>query len=408
MDFKSLRIAFALLMPLLWADGVWATPCADTDYDLRSQAEVDALGQTGCTSVRGRLVIGRTSGSDDITSLESLVNLTSVEGSMDIYYNDVLTNLDGLDNLTSVEGHLYIGYNAVLTSLNGLANLTSVGALYLIDNSALTNLDGLARLTRIEDLLDIIGNPALANLNGLANLTSVEGGLNISSNPALTNLDGLTNLTSVESINIENNRALTNLDGLASLTSVNDARQVGAWRAGNMFIWLNRALINLDGLANLTSVGGALEIFGNYALTNVDGLANLTNVDDLAIYDNAALTNCQLVAPVLGWPDGPPEGAVDGDISIYSNAAGCNSIAEILEAYSDALPEIVALGLLNSIQGFLGSSSEDTAKETPPAAREAPAKDLEQAKPISTLPTLALFILSGLMALFGIRRLRAG
>ena len=51
MDFKSLRIAFALLLPLLWVDGVWATPCADTYYELTTQAEVDALGQTGCISV---------------------------------------------------------------------------------------------------------------------------------------------------------------------------------------------------------------------------------------------------------------------------------------------------------------------------------------------------------------------
>ena len=44
-----------LLLPLLWVDGVWATPCADTNYDLNSQAEIDALGETGCTSINGFL-----------------------------------------------------------------------------------------------------------------------------------------------------------------------------------------------------------------------------------------------------------------------------------------------------------------------------------------------------------------
>ena len=283
MDFKSLRIIFALLMPLLWVDGVLATPCADTDYDLRSQAEVDALGQTGCTSVTGDLQI---TNSYDIANLDGLANLTSVGGQLDIYDN------------------------AALTNVNGLANITRVG--------------------------------------------------------------------------------------------------------GSLFINDNDALINLDGLTSLTSVGGFLTIESNDALTNLDGLANITNLRaDMYIRNNFTLTNCQLVAPILGWPDGPPEDAVAGDIYIAQNEVGCNSIGEILVSYTERLerlkrlPEIVALGLLNNIQGFLGSSSEDTAKETPPAAREAPAKDLEQAKPIPTLPTLTLLILSGLMALFGIRRLRA-
>ena len=54
--------------------------CADTNYSLATQAEVYALEQTGCTSVRGYL---------------------------EIYGNGPL-NLDGLVNLTSVGASLYI------------------------------------------------------------------------------------------------------------------------------------------------------------------------------------------------------------------------------------------------------------------------------------------------------------
>ena len=66
---------------------------------------------------------------------------------------------------------------------------------------------------------------------------------------------------------------------------------------------------------------------------------------------------------------------------------------------------ILFLNLLDTIQGFLGTS-ESTATMRPPVARKAAedAADLEDAQVIPTLSTFALFILSGLMALFGLRR----
>ena len=96
-------------------------------------------------------------------------------------------------------------------------------------------------------------------------------------------------------------------------------------------------ITNLDGLANLTSVGRQLDIYGNAALTNIDGLAKLTSVGrdiffkgNLYVTSNSTLTDCQGVALVLGWPNGPPDDNVSGTISIESNATGCNSVAEVL------------------------------------------------------------------------------
>ena len=137
------------------------------------------------------------------------------------------------------------------------------------------------------------------------------------------------------------NGALTNLDGLANLTSVGGDLYIGVFFNGNP------ALTNIDGLANLTSVGGDLYIFGNGALTNLDGLANLTSVGgDLYISFNAALTNCQGLAPVLGWPSGPPNDSVGGQITIDSNATGCNSVEEILASYSKPLDPAILWFLL--------------------------------------------------------------
>jgi hypothetical protein len=86
---------------------------------------------------------------------------------------------------------------------------------------------------------------------------------------------------------------------------------------------LNRtSLNNLNGLANLSSVGGSLSV----------GL-------------NMFLNNCQGIAPLLGWPNGPPDDNVGGAITFEANRIGCNSIEEILEqvgAQPPAVPTVTS------------------------------------------------------------------
>ena len=154
------------------------------------------------------------------------------------------------------------------------------------------------------------------------------GDLRIQYNDALTNLDGLVSVASVGGeLYISSNNALTNLDGLANLASV----------GGQLYISCNGALTNLDGLANLTSVGGDLTIqYNYYALTNLDGLANLTSVGgDLTIQANYGATSCQGIAPVLGWPSGPPDDSEDGIITIDSNGGNaCGSVSAVFASVS--------------------------------------------------------------------------
>ena len=393
-----------------WTGWATAAACSVTDHELTTQAEVDALGATGCDSVLGYLyIIDDTditnldslasitsvggdlniAGNAALTNLNGLANLTGVGGTLYIYQNDALTNLDSLANITSVEGDLYIAGNAALTDLNGLTNITSLeGSLSILENTALTNIDGLTNLTSVGDTLYIYKNDALTNLDGLASLARVEDSLRIYRNGALINLDGLASLTGSIGTNLDivNNDALTNLEGLANITSVegylriegNDtltnldsvANLISV--ADYLYIGTNEALTTLDGLANLTSVGDFLYIYKNDALTNLDGLANLTSVGDyLRIYDNGALTNldglvnltsvggdlvldanylasCEGVVELLGWPGGPPDDTVAGDIDIGNNGTGCDSIAEILASVSGAtkptITNAVAIG----------------------------------------------------------------
>ncbi len=306
----------------------WGVDCSSSGITLTTQQQVDDFQATYggggiCDRVSGELAIR----GSDISDIDGLADLTSVVGGLSIRDNAALTDLDGLANLTSVGRILLIYSNAALTDLDGLANLTSVvGSLTVQSNAALTNLDGLANLTGVGGSLSIRNNDLLTNLNGLVNITGVGGGLVISGNDLLTNLDGLANITSVVgNLYIYHNTALTNVDGLANLTSV----------GGDLYI-SNNAMTNLDGLANLTSVVGGLSIRDNDLLTNLNGLANITSVvGSLTVQSNAVLRGCSALASLLGWPDGPPNDNIGGDITVAtSNNYGCDSVQEILDSVS--------------------------------------------------------------------------
>lgn len=349
-----MKALLTLLMwaSLLWSQGAWPADCASTDYSfLTTQAEVDALGATGCDRIVGELSMKN---SGDITNLNALTNITSIGEALTIDNLSALIDLDGLDNLTSV-GELNIATNGALTNLNGLASLTSVGGdLVIGDNAALTNLDGLANVTSVGGNLLIFINDAVTNLDGLTNINSVGGGLTIESNAALANLDGLTNINSVgEFLTISDNVALANIDGLTSVTSV----------GGFLTVSRNDALTNLDGLASLTSVGGGLSIDNNAALTNLNGLASLSGVEDsLTVEGNAVLANCQGLAPGLGWPSGPPEDSVGGSIAINTNSNGCNSIEQILSSVSGPTQPIINAAEVSSTSisvGFTASTATE-------------------------------------------------
>jgi hypothetical protein len=111
--------------------------------------------------------------------------------------------------------------------------------------------------------------------------------------------------------------SITSLEGLSNLTSV----------GGELSILSNANLSNLDGLSGLKGEISYLNIRSNAMLTNVDGLTNLASVGNfLTIEQNNVLGNCSALALLLGWPDGPPNDEVVGNILIQNNATGCNSV----------------------------------------------------------------------------------
>ncbi len=222
-------------------------------------------------------------------------NCTTIEGDVEITGDDI-TNLNGLNVLVSIEGELEFGYTTALIDLLGLDNVTSIG-----------------------ETLRIYMNSALASLSGLDNLNTVGGNLRITNNTVLNDLSALNNITSVpENLRIYMNDALTNLSGMENITTVGD----------NLRITNNIALTNLSALNNLNSIGGELAVDNNDALISIVGLENIdaASITELTIRHNLSLSTCEVLS-VCNYLTTP-----NGDISIHDNAAGCNSKDEVNEA----------------------------------------------------------------------------
>ena len=196
--------------------------------------------------------------------------------------------------------------------------------------------------------------------------------------------------------------------------------------SGYLYINNSTDITNLDGLANLTSVGGRLFISTNAALTNLDGLANITSVGDYLTIERNPNASCEGVALLLGWPSGPPDDTVAGDITIVSNGSGCNSIAEVLASYTPPItlpttPSDRFDALMQTIQATRGAggsqqaqASSESSAETDVArqlAKEEGANVQARAagttgepESIPVMPYHLMLMMACLVGLFGLRQ----
>jgi hypothetical protein len=374
---------------------VKAQSCLPGHHSFFYQEEIDNFqaDHPGCTKIEGNAKIS----GNDISNLDGLSVLTSIEGILIIEYNKSLNSLSGLKNLTSVGGGFDIGENDALTDLTGLENLTYIGGsgFGIYNNNALTSLIGLSGLTSLPGNLFIQGNSSLDSLSGLVRLTTIGNGLDIDYNVSLTSLKGLEGLTSIGGqLSITNNLALNSLSGLEGLTSIkygyfiedNDSLRNLSGLSGlidlggvNEIVG-NDALISLKGMSSLTTIPGGLYIGGNSALPDLSGLESVTSIGAMDIADNNSLTslvglenidagsiyyssitgnrslsNCatQCICSYLTNPDGSYE--------IHDNAQGCNSPEEVkaacasVEIESNSMQDICSISPNPSPGPFLVS-----------------------------------------------------
>jgi len=195
---------------------------------LSTQAEVDAWDQSitvlnsdltitgdntinlntlsNLTTINGTLLIDRARNLDDISGFR---NLTTINGSLIIQYNFALSDFNSLSNLETIRDKLQIGLNvSEITSINGFSNLRNVGEIELWGSTLLTNIDGFNSLTYVPGDVTIRGRQ-ITDLKGFSNLQVVGGLLTIDGLLSLQSLNGLCSLESAGSIRIWSNSSLT-------------------------------------------------------------------------------------------------------------------------------------------------------------------------------------------------------
>jgi hypothetical protein len=320
--------------------------CLAGGITFSSQSQVDnfAAMYPGCNEILGDVLIQGA----DITNLDGIIQISSINGNLELVSNPSLTNINGFLGLNTISGTLWIEANTQLPDISGLQLLdpSSITDLVILNNSQLSVCDVLSICDYLEDQnntatisgnasscntrseieiactpipgpclsggidfasqdqiddfpinypgctevqgnLRVIFGADITNLDGLSQLITIGGSLDIIGNPNLTDITGLSNLQSVGgNLNFDSNPALPNLDGLNSLTSVGGDLKIVYG------LFSNTALLNVDGLSSLTSIGGYLLISNQDNLIDLDGLSLLTTIGErLEIKDNSKLLN---------------------------------------------------------------------------------------------------------------------
>lgn len=113
-------------------------PCPPGSVTFASQAEIDSYpaNYPECYEIEGDVAIS----GNDITNLDSLGIITTIQGNLEISNNPNLTGLSGLAGVTALSGVLLINNNDLLQSLSGLDNIdtASIDELYIVSNNSLS------------------------------------------------------------------------------------------------------------------------------------------------------------------------------------------------------------------------------------------------------------------------------
>ena len=275
--------------------------------------------------------------------------MTTLEGSLLLGGNN-LSKIDGLSNITSIEGTLRISNTNKLKNLDGLQNVNSITGQLIVYQAGIENIDGLSQLTSLEGTLNIDAPGLVLDLEGLLNLTQISGSLSLSRFYSLSNIDGLQNVTSITgTLKISNNNGIENLEGLSQLTTVE----------GNIQIYLNGSLKDIEGLRNITEINGKLEIVANHDLVDLNGLRNLSLLDGELYIDQGGVSS---ILPFLNLVniDGKLTLNAMRSLSALDGLANLTTLDGSLILRSNFLTDLDDLNKLETIRGTLEISGSNT------------------------------------------------
>ena len=287
----------------------------------------------------------------NLDGLSGIVDITNGGGGYGLRIaNTPIVNLNSLVNLSTIEGYLILENNAAMTSI-GLNSLTQVYGFLFSNLPNLTSMAGISyQLTNTNIGTFWMINTGLSNLSGLDSLTG-SSNFYIFSNPNLTALTGLENLTGNigAGISLLNNNLLTNISALSNITSIN---------AGTLDIRSNNSLADLAGLDNIITIGGGLWLIDNPVINSLNFLDSTlviqnNNLDSVRIIGNNQLALCA-APPLCNYLNG------SGGAIILNNAPGCNSIPEILASCNECTG-----GVLKTWTGAIGTDWDDADNWSP-------------------------------------------
>lgn len=314
--------------------------CPSGDVELTTHAEVDAFlaMYPSCTQISGDLEIGLFSGSN-ISDVSALSNIVTLTGDL-WFWNTNIVSLSGWNmELTGTGIFLRVWDNPLLTSLDGI----SVGASGTLCGVSINDSDNLASIAALSGAgftggncgISIRNNSSLSNLSGLEGFTNASAAnVEILDNAVLTDISGLINLSGVigGTLVVSNNPLLSDISSLQGVTDV-----IGK----TIDISSNPLLITLNGLQNITNLGvsnpiTSLFVSNNSILNDISALESIdpTSILDMSISNNPNLMVCDndFICGFL---------AQGGSANITTNAAGCNSVAQVEAECNSACPTML-------------------------------------------------------------------
>jgi len=270
----------------------------DHDVSIRNENDAEALPQSGCWDLYGKLTIEGSaiktlSMLGDIRSANDIeisgTGLTSFDtpNAVDVWYGAIKINgnqtLTSVGNLSIHDGHVasvLIDQNPKLASFE-LGGLDSVDTdLTITNNAALTAVD-ISTLETVGGKLTIDFNGALATV-GLGTLTQTNG-VEVMNNSALTSLHGLPTSTVFGDLVIQNNPLLSSVTGLSALQRI----------GGNLKIDSNNALTSLAFIPSTSAmVQGQMVISNNTGITDLGGLSHFNYLGGITVTGNTNLAYC--------------------------------------------------------------------------------------------------------------------
>lgn len=274
------------------------------NVSLTNQQEVINFGKKKYNIINGKLdIYSLSSSASNITDLSPLLDLMEVQGDVEIKLSS-LSNLEGLNNLTKINNSLNIYYNQSLISLKGLDEIISISKnLKIYNNNLLENINTLNKVSNISGDINISHNPKLLIINILKEVSSINN-IAIYSNESLESIQGFEKVNEIKyNLDINNNKVLNSISGFNDLTNIG----VG--------LYISDSNINNLQFSKLNTVGGPIELINNKSLQNLSGFSNLTTVDGsyFYIWNNNSLFNfCDIISLVKN-------GGIKGAFSISGN-----------------------------------------------------------------------------------------